>query len=85
MKTIEHGHRVMVRTGHLENDTMAFVGMRGTVVAIYSNDPNGKDRHESVIAIKLDCRSHYDSPILFRAADLAMSNPGNRTNKKGRK
>lgn len=71
MKMPEPGHRVMVKKGFAENDTIAFVGMRGTVVAVYR-----ANNRELVAAVKLDSRSSYDSPMVFGLRQLANSNPG---------
>lgn len=74
-RKFEPGHRIMVRKGLHENDTIAFVGVRGTVVNVYSSDPTGKDRNEFCIAVRLDSRSGRDTDILFKAGQLAASNP----------
>lgn len=74
-RKFEPGHRIMVRKGFLENDTIDCVGMRGTVIAVYSNDPTGKDRNEFCVAVKMDPRIGRDLPVLFRAVQLASSNP----------
>jgi hypothetical protein len=75
---IKSGIRVMVMRGHLEQDTMEFVGTRGTVFAVYSKDPVKKDRNEFCIAVKLDSRNRHDLPMLFRASDLANINVNGR-------
>lgn len=69
------GHRVMVLNGFLENDTIDFVGQRGTVYAVYSDHPNGKDSNQFCIAVRMDSRLGRDLPMLFRAKDLTSSNP----------
>ena len=72
MKTfIKPGIRVMITRGHLERDTLQFVGTMGTIYAVYSNDPIRKDRNNYVVAVKLDSRLRHDEPMTFRASDLA--------------
>lgn len=71
MKIPQPGHRVMVKKGFYENDTMAFVGQRGTVLAVYR-----AVNREMVVSVKLDSRGSYDSPMVFGLRQLANSNPG---------
>lgn len=66
----EFGNRVMVKKGLAANDTMAFVGMRGTVVAVYKCR-NSKDM---VAAVRLDSRSRHDVPMVFSLSQLADNN-----------
>lgn len=69
-----NGMRVMVTSGFAEINTNVFVGQRGTIVAIYSNDPTGADYKQPVIAVRMDSRSRYDEPAMFTCKQLTDSN-----------
>lgn len=68
------GMRVMATSGFAETNTNEFVGIRGTIVAIYSNDPTGADYKQPVIAVRMDSRSRYDEPAMFTCKQLTDSN-----------
>ena len=69
-----NGMRVMATSGFAETNTNEFVGQRGTIVAIYSNDPTGGDYNRPVIAVRMDSRSRYDEPKLFTCKQLTDAN-----------
>lgn len=69
-----NGMRVMATSGFAETNTNCFVGQRGTIVAIYSNDPTGADYKQPVIAVKMDSRSRWDDPAMFTCKQLTDAN-----------
>lgn len=68
------GMRVMATSGFAETNTNEFVGIRGTIVAIYSNDPTGADYKQPVIAVRMDSRMKWDEPKLFTCKQLTDAN-----------
>lgn len=68
------GMRVMATSGFAETNTNEFVGIRGTIVAIYSNDPTGADYKQPVIAVRMDSRAKWDEPKLFTCKQLTDAN-----------
>lgn len=69
-----NGMRVMATSGFAETNTNEFVGIRGTIVAIYSNDPTGADYKQPVIAVRMDSRAKWDEPKLFTCKQLTDAN-----------
>ena len=69
-----NGMRVMATSGFAETNTNEFVGVRGTIVAIYSTDPTGADYNRPVIAVKMDSRMRHDEPKLFTCKQLTDAN-----------
>lgn len=69
-----NGMRVMATSGFAETNTNEFVGVRGTIVAIYSNDPTGADYNQPVIAVRMDSRAKWDEPKLFTCKQLTDAN-----------
>lgn len=68
------GQRVMATSGFTEKNTNNFVGVRGTIVAIYSDDPTGADYRYPVIAVKMDSRARWDEPKMFTCKQLTDAN-----------
>ena len=68
------GQRVMATSGFTAINPNNFVGERGTIVAIYSNDPTGADYRYPVIAVKMDSRARWDEPKMFTCKQLTDAN-----------
>ena len=66
----KNGMRVMATSGFAETNTDKLVGINGTIVAIYSNDPTGADYKQPVIAVRMDSRCKWDEPAMFTCKQL---------------
>ena len=82
-----NGMRVMVTSGFASTNPhsrvgkhggqhigQAFVGTRGTIVGIYSDDPTGADYRYPVIEVRVDSRSRHDSTVFFTCKQLTDAN-----------
>lgn len=69
-----NGMRVMATSGFAATNTNCFVGVRGTIVAVYSNDPTGADYKQPVIAVRMDSRASWDEPAMFTCKQLTSAN-----------